>query len=58
MNNDLMNDLDRENRETVDGYLEKIRTEAYRYYESVRIIEVNGCCPYGHKSGDLFKVTT
>jgi len=37
MDSDFMNDLDKENRENVDDYLEKIRKEAYRYYEEVTI---------------------
>lgn len=57
MDSDFMNDLDKENRENVDDYLEKIRNEAYRYYEEVTISDINGDCPYRHKKGDVFKVT-
>ena len=57
MNNDFMDEIDKENRGSVEGYLEKIRTEAYRYYEEVTITEINGDCPYGHKKGEVFKVT-
>ncbi|MCP4713557.1 MAG: TIGR04076 family protein [Deltaproteobacteria bacterium] len=57
MSQDFMEDLDRENRESVDDYLAKIRREAYRYYEKVTITAVNGDCPYGHCEGDTFSVT-
>ena len=57
MSNDFMNDLDKENRENLDGYLEKIKNEAYRYYEKVTITDIKGDCPYGHKKHDVFKVT-
>ena len=29
-----------------------------RYYQEVTVTEVTGECPYGHKEGDQFKVTT
>ncbi len=29
-----------------------------RYYQEVTITEVDGECPYGHKKGDQFKITT
>ncbi len=29
-----------------------------RYYQEVTVTEVTGECPYGHKKGDRFKVTT
>jgi len=29
-----------------------------RYYQEVTVTHVNGECPYGHKEGDQFKVTT
>lgn len=28
-----------------------------KYYQEVKIAKVNGTCPYGHKEGDVFKVT-
>ena len=51
-NKDFMQELDRENRETMEDYLEKIRREAYRYCEEVIVTDVEGTCPYGHKKGD------
>ena len=56
-NKDFMQELDRENRETMEDYLEKIRREAYRYCEEVIVTEVEGTCPYGHKKGDCFRLT-
>ena len=41
-NTDFMQELDRENRETMEDYLEKIRREAYRYCEEAIITDVDG----------------
>ena len=57
-NKDFMQELDAENRETMEDYLEKIRREAYRYYEEVIVTDVEGTCPYGHCKGDQFKLTS
>jgi hypothetical protein len=46
---DFMQELDRENREALQDYLDKIRREAYRYREEVTITFIDGACPYGHK---------
>jgi uncharacterized repeat protein (TIGR04076 family) len=54
---DFMQELDRENREIMEDYLEKIRREAYRYCEEVTVTAVEGTCPYGHKKGDSFRLT-
>jgi uncharacterized repeat protein (TIGR04076 family) len=54
---DFMQELDRENREAMQDYLDKIRREAYRYFEEVTVTRINGACPYGHKEGDSFRVT-
>ena len=54
---DFFDDLDNEYRDSADEYLEKIRREAYRYHEIATITEVNGTCPYGHKQGDVHKLT-
>jgi len=50
-NKNFMQELDRENRETMEDYLEKIRRKAYRYREEVTVTEVEGRCPYSHKKG-------
>ncbi len=31
---------------------------ANRYYQEVTITSVTGECPYGHKEGDQFKITS
>lgn len=54
---DFIQELDRDNRENVDDYLEKIRREAYRFCEEATITAVEGTCPYGHKVGDCFRLT-
>ncbi|MFC1592331.1 TIGR04076 family protein [Thermodesulfobacteriota bacterium] len=54
---DLFQDLDQQNRENWDEYLQNIQREAYRYCEEVTITEINGPCPYGHQAGEVFKVT-
>ncbi len=53
----FMNNLNEQNMEEVDDYLEKIRREAYRYCEDVTITDINGTCPYGHTAGDTFTLT-
>ena len=44
-----------------DGLDEAARSvleQENRYYQEVTITDVSGECPYGHKKGDQFKITT
>jgi uncharacterized repeat protein (TIGR04076 family) len=56
-NKDFMQELEKETRASMPDFYEKIKREAYRYYEEVTITDISGTCPYGHKAGDVFKVT-
>ena len=41
----------------LDEYAANVLKEENRYYQEVTVIRVKGDCPYGHKEGDVFKVT-
>ena len=38
-------------------YTERVLKLEHRYYQEVTVTAVNGKCPYGHRVGDIFKVT-
>ena len=42
----------------LEEYAAKVLKEENRYYQDVTVTRVNGNCPYGHREGDMFKVTT
>ena len=44
--------------EGLDEAARSVLEKENRYYQEVTITKVTGECPYGHKEGDIFKVTT
>ncbi|MFC1669410.1 TIGR04076 family protein [Spirochaetota bacterium] len=47
-----------EKTEEMDESIAKVLEAENRYYQEVTITSIDGQCPYGHKVGDKFKVTT
>ena len=41
-----------------DEIIAKMLEDENRFYQEVTITSIEGECPYGHKVGDQFKVTT
>lgn len=38
-------------------YTERVLKLEHRYYQAVTVTKVNGECPYGHRVGEVFKLT-
>jgi uncharacterized repeat protein (TIGR04076 family) len=41
----------------LDEYAARVLRAEHRYYQEVTVKKVHGTCPYGHRVGDIFKVT-
>jgi len=45
-------------KDDLEAYTAKVLREENRYFQAVTVTGVNGICPYGHKVGDVFKITS